>query len=258
MLTGKYKSLEFIIEKVFRDTGIVEEVDIYDVVEWAGECLELIGVPASYINKVIEIDIKEGRGILPCNIIYIRQVRYCNGSNNYPMRYDSSNFHRYAENVNDDYRNNCDLTYQLNDDCVFTSFEEGKVQMACDVFAIDDKGFPLIPDNIKFVKAVEFYIREKIDYKLWRAGKLQRDVYEKTVQEQLWYLGAAQTAGVMPNADQMESIKNNWIRLIPNINQHSDYFKSFGQQEQRINHSSGRNRISSYPEVDRDNLFKNI
>lgn len=255
MLTGKYKSLEFVVEKVFRDTGLVDEVDIYDVVEWAGECIELIGVPDSYSNQIFKINIEEGRGKLPCNIIYLRQARAVQGGLYIPMRYESSNFHRYVENVNVDYRNVCDATYQLNDDCIFTSFENGEVELACDVFLIDEKGFPLIPDNIKYVKAVEYYIREKIDYKLWRAGKLQQAVYEKTVQDQLWYLGAAQSAGVIPNADRLESIKNNWIRLIPQINQHSDYFKSFGRQEQRVNHSAGRSNTFNSREVNGNTLF---
>jgi len=255
MLTGKYKSLEFVVEKIFRDTGLIEGVDIYDVVEWAGECVELIGVPDSYSNQVVTINIKEGRGKLPCNIIYIRQVRYIKDGCNMPMRYESSNFHRFVENVNNDYANNSELTYQLNDDCIFTSFEEGDVEMACDVFLIDEKGFPLIPDNIKYIKAVEYYIREKIDYKLWRHGKLNKDVYEKTVQDQLWYLGAAQSSGVMPNADRLESIKNNWIRLIPQINQHSDYFRSFGHQEKRINHSNGRSSNLDAKDVSGNYLF---
>lgn len=258
MLTGKYKSLEFVVEKVFRGTGIVEDVDITDVIEWAGECIELIGVPDSYSNKTFNIEIKEGRGILPCNIMYIRQVIFSDNGKTCAMRYNSSNFHRYVENKCNDYAVNSELTYILNDDCIFTSFSDGEVIISADVFAIDEKGFPLIPDNIKFIKAVEYYIREKIDYKLWRVGKIQKDVYEKTVQDQLWYLGAAQSSGVMPNADRLESIKNNWIRLIPKINQHQDYFSSFGQQERRINHSAGRSFSSNNQEVGRDKLFKDL
>ena len=255
MLTGKYKSLEFIIEKVFRDTGLVDGVDLYDVVEWAGECIELIGVPDSYSNQVFSVKIEEGRGKLPCNIMYLRQARLNKDGLYLPMRYESSNFHRFVENVNNDYLNKCEATYQLNDDCIFTSFQDGVVELACDVFLLDEKGFPLIPDNIKFIKAVEYYIREKIDYKLWRAGKISSDIYAKTEQEQLWYLGAAQSAGTIPNADRLESIKNNWLRLIPQINQHSDYFKSFGIQEQRINHSAGRSNTFNSREVNGNTLF---
>jgi hypothetical protein len=60
----------------------------------------------------------------------------------------------------------------------------------------------------------------------------------KIEQERDWYIGAAQTRGHMPSVDMMESIKNNILRLIPKINQHSDGFASSGSQEQRNNLSS--------------------
>ena len=42
----------------------------------------------------------------------------------------------------------------------------------------------------------------------------------------------------MPGIDMMESLKNNFIRLIPKINQHADGFASAGNPEQRILHNS--------------------
>lgn len=261
MLTGKYKSLRFVVEKVFRDSGYVDEVDIEDVIEWAGECLELIGVPESYVAKQELITIKDGRGLLPCDLLTLRQVRFVNEDKNksLPMVYNTSNFHKYLSHECSRVKEkNCgERTYTLSDNCIFTGFDEGYVEIAYEAFPTDENGWPKIPDNIKFVKAIEYYIREKIDYLLWRAGKLPQAVYMKTEQEQVWYLAAAQSAGVMPNADRMENIKNNWLRLIPKINQHSDYFASFGNEEQRINHNGSRyNNMTN--EVDRDELFGNI
>jgi len=46
----------------------------------------------------------------------------------------------------------------------------------------------------------------------------------------------------MPSVDQLEGIKNNIIRLIPKINQHSDAFKTANHQEQRNILSSRHNR----------------
>ena len=42
---------------------------------------------------------------------------------------------------------------------------------------------------------------------------------------------------MMPDADQMESVKNTWLRLVPNINEHSNFFRTMGEQEIIWNHN---------------------
>lgn len=126
-------------------------------------------------------------------------------------------------------------SYTLNDNYIFTSFKDTyKVLLAYDAFPIDKDGFPLIPDNIKFKKAVQAYIVMKADYILWRQNDLDERIYNHSEREWLWYVGAAHTAGVMPSVDQLESIKDMAVRLIPRINQHRYGFKFMNIQERRI------------------------
>jgi len=252
MFNGKVKSIQFILEKVFRDTGLVEGVDLHDALEWAGEAIELIGSPQSLSEKTSCIEITNGRGDLPCDLHLVMQFRYKTENGYSPMSYATNNFHRHCSSSPD---TKCEhtVTYTLSDDCVFTNFDKGTVEVAYKGLPTDDNGWPTIPDDVKFVKAVEYYIREKIDYKLWRSGKLPQGVYEKTLQDQLWYLGAAQTRGVMPSVDEMKNIKNNFLRLIPKINQEEDFFSSLGMQEQRNIRS--RDNSASSNEVDRDDYF---
>ena len=71
------------------------------------------------------------------------------------------------------------------------------------------------------------------------SNKISTQAYQIIERDRDWYIGAAQTRSHMPSMDMMESIKNNWIRLIPKINQHRDGFKSANMQEQRILHNAG-------------------
>lgn len=253
MFNGKVKSIQHVLEKVFRDTGLVQGVDLHDAIEWAGEAIELIGAPQSLADKVACITITDGRGDLPCDLHLVMQTRY-KGSNGYsPMSYATNNFHRYCgSSVHE--QTPCSVNYTLSDDCIFTNFDQGVVEIAYKGLPVDENGWPTIPDDIKFIKAVEYYIREKIDYKLWRSGKLPQGVYEKTVQEQTWYLAAAQTRGAMPSVDEMINIKNNWLRLIPKINQAENFFQELGIQEQR--HIRGRGGYGNGAnEVDGNDYF---
>lgn len=253
-LNGKTVSINSIIERVFRDTGSIENVDLPDVIEWVGECIELIGAPISCIDKIEVIDITEGRGFLPCDLHQVMQVR--DYDTKIALRASSDTFHGSHNTETSDLGTATSLVYRLTESAIFPNFNTGKVEMAYKAIPTDDNGYPTIPDDIKFVKAVEYYIREKIDYKLWRTGKLPQGVYEKTVQDQLWYLGAAQNRSKMPSIDQMENIKNNLIRLIPKINHHSDYFQNFGQPEQRHNNNIGNRYLGN--EVDRDEYFGSL
>lgn len=125
-----------------------------------------------------------------------------------------------------------DATYTLNSNYIFTNFKEGKVLMSYWSFPVDKDGLPMVPDQIKFKKAVAAYIKERIDYQLWRADKISDKIYNKSETEWLWYVGAAGNAGRMPNIDQMESWKNQAMRLIPKMNMHRNFFKELGNQQQ--------------------------
>tara|TARA_R110002012_G_scaffold6160_1_gene28063 strand:+ start:3682 stop:4470 length:789 start_codon:yes stop_codon:yes gene_type:complete len=254
MFNGKVKSIQHVIEKVFRNTGLVEGVDLHDAIEWAGECIELIGAPQSLTNKVACIDIAHGRGDLPCDLHLVMQFRYKTAKGYTAMGYASDNFHRHCSNC-PDLSCNSSVTYTLSDDCVFANFDTGTVEVAYRALPTDENGWPTIPDDIKFIRAVEYYIREKLDYLLWRSGKLPQAVYEKTVQDQVWYLGAAQTRGAMPSVDEMKNIKNNFLRLIPKINQEEDFFSTLGMPEQRTIHNAKGSGGRSSNEVDADDYF---
>ena len=81
MLNGKYVSLESIVERVYRDTGFEIDVDWIDVAEWIGSVIDLINAPMQYIERITDdvdkhyIEIVNGRGELPCDLIRIIQTQ---------------------------------------------------------------------------------------------------------------------------------------------------------------------------------------
>ena len=259
-LNGKYVSLDQIIEKVYRDTDIKDQIDVADCAEWAGEALDLIAAPTSLHNKVASIPIVEGRGELPCDLHSIVQVREFDTKS--AMRATTDTFHRhfkrdgsssssstptigeglYANEAYQDvegiFNNNTaddtankkydELTYEINNNYIFPNFKEGDVEMAYKAFPVSETGLPLIPDNQSFKKAVEYYIRHHINHKMWRAGLIRDKVYQKEEQDKDWYIAKAQTQARLPTYDEMEAIKNDHLRLIPDIHQWSDFFETTG------------------------------
>jgi len=127
------------------------------------------------------------------------------------------------------------ITFDLNNDHITLSTKEGKVCMAYLAIPTDEEGLPLIPEDTSYQLAVKKYLTMKIDYIAWRRGQLQPAVYEHSQQEWMWYVGQAGNKAKMPNIDQLEAIKNQTMRLLPNINAHETFFKSLGSPEIRQN-----------------------
>jgi hypothetical protein len=125
--------------------------------------------------------------------------------------------------------------YKLNNNYIFTNFRNGFVEMAYRAYPVDEFGMPMVPDNIKFIKAVEWYLISRIDYKRWRTSRNAADqrVWESSSREADWYVASARSAAHMPSVDKMEAIKRMLMRSIPKINEHNQGFKNLGAQEQR-------------------------
>jgi hypothetical protein len=270
-LNGRLISTQEIVLNVIRNSKFKStELNQGDIAVWCAEAVDLIGVPYALSRTISCIDIDNHRGILPCDLINVVQVsaltstgvqipmRTANNTfhplflNNLtnspvinpvePVGYDSNgnpifNFLNYDSAISKSLVDNLpytfkDVTYDLNSNFIRTSFKDGaKVLMSYEAFPIDDKGFPMIPDNIKFRKAVEWYVRMMIDYNLWRTDKIKREIFDHSEREWMWYCGAATTSGLMPTVDGMSSWKNQLCKLLPNFNTHDSFYDTLGNQE---------------------------
>jgi hypothetical protein len=125
--------------------------------------------------------------------------------------------------------------YKLNNDYIFTNFKNGFVEMSYKAYPVDEMGMPMVPDNIKFIKAVEWYLISRIDYKRWRTTRNPSDekMWLYSDKEYLWYAQSARSAAHMPSLAMMESIKRMMLRSIPKINEFRTGFKNTNTQEQR-------------------------
>ena len=130
-----------------------------------------------------------------------------------------------------------DYTYLITPNFIKTNMESGYLMMAYQAIPTDSEGYPLIPDNQSFLDALYWYINMKIMYPDWRTGKIRDAVYADAKRSWNYYCKQAYGEALMPNKDQMESIKNTWLRLVPEINEHSTAFPTMGQRQIIYNHN---------------------
>lgn len=119
-------------------------------------------------------------------------------------------------------------TYNTSNNYIFTNYSDGCVFIAYKALPVDDEGFPTIPDNRRFKEAVKAFICYKIDYILWRNKELDKDMFEYSEHEWLFYVASAGNVAKMPGYDQMQGIMNQ-MKLIPQKYAHSNFFRTLNQ-----------------------------
>ena len=240
-LTGKHVDVSHIIERVYRDYGFDLEIKYDEVIEWIWDVIALIGAPQSFTDKVTDgsqgmpqpIVVTNYRGSLPVDLHAVHLAR--DYDTKMPMIMKGSTYLRDNEQI---YIKESQYTYTLNDNYIFTSFEEGNVELHYEAFPTNNLGMPLVPDDIKFIMATQAYIAERIGFKLWLQDHLGQQKYNKLEQERLYYIGAAQTRAATPSIDEMEGIKNRFLRLRVHPDLHDTSFIYSMEKERLILHNN--------------------
>jgi hypothetical protein len=130
-----------------------------------------------------------------------------------------------------------DITYVITPGYIKMNVESGYIMLAYQAIPTDTKGYPMIPDDVSFIEALYWYIVMKLYYPQWVAGQVRDSVYYDARRSWNYYCKQAYGNALMPNTDQLESIKNSWLRLVPEINEHTSGFSALGQQARTYNHN---------------------
>lgn len=225
----RFTNIKLIMDKLTRHP-LLQDIPFETVIDYTVDFIRIVGTPPSFLDKTAIIDIVDYRGMLPCDYYEMTQVRL-NDSSKRTFRYTTDSFHM-SKNKPD-----CsDLTYKIQGNCIFTApLEQGQIEIAYQAMLIDEEGYPLIPDNSSYSRALEAYIKREWFTILFDQGKLNGQVLARADQEYSFYVGQAQSEIIMPTIDQMEAISNMWNTLLPR-DEHRHGFLNNGTQSHIINH----------------------
>lgn len=252
---GNFTSLDRVIEKVFQKAGYDDEFDWGDTLEWTGEAIGLIGAPQMFIDKLTgdhpvtpNVVVESYMGELPLDFINMLPGGVRDFDTTEVYRYATDTFVAApATSVVDSagtksdrtiHTINPDRVYSLRGTNIFTNEESCTLELAYRAFMIDERGFPMIPDNERVIQAIVSRIILGVDYRLWRKNKISSEVYRDSEREWLWYVGSAGTAMRTSHPDKKESWTKALVRLNPVLNSHMTSFKFSGNRED-LNIGSG-------------------
>lgn len=246
-LSGNKVSVKHAINMVYRNTGIREHLNYADLIEWAGEAMDLIGVPMSLAEGIANeniyddsidpyITVSDYKAFMPCPWVEIVQIREYTSKQT--LTYSTNTFHPNKQQADEKHKTSWagNLTYKIKGNCIYTNFKEGKLEVVYRFYEVDEDNYPLIPAETQYTQAIAAYLQMKTDYILWRYNKISERIYRDSEQDWLFKVGQAGTFAHIPTIDQMESWKNQMLRLIPNVNEHSTGFIDLAAQEEKYNH----------------------
>ena len=217
---------------------LLRDVPFETILEYTLDFIQIVGCPSLFEEKTTVIKIEDWRGVLPCDYVSMIQVRTAkkvdgiepNHRSHISYRYSTDSFHMSTEKP-DVGRYGTDLTYKVQGYVIYTSTKDTDIEIAYNAIATDDEGYPLLPDNPSFLRALEAYVKKQQFTILFDLGKLQPAILQNAQQEYAFYVGQCQTDMIMPSIDQMESLTNLWTSLIARANEHSKGFINSGSKE---------------------------
>ena len=225
-MAESYTNIRLILDKIMRHP-LMRDISLETAVDYTVDFMKIVGVPSMFMEKTEIVEVKNYRAKLPCDYYQMIQVRKINGP---AFRYSSDSFHM-SECKDNNKRDLADLTYKIQGNLIYTSIEEGEIELSYEAIATDSEGYPLLPDNSSFTRALELYIKKQWFTILFDLGKINPNVLQNVQQEYAWAVGDCQTEFNRLSIDKAESFYNSWRTLLLRDTEHRTGFINNGTKE---------------------------
>lgn len=216
-------NIKQLIDKVRRHP-MMADLSMEAIVDYAVDFLQIVGLPTAFMENTAVIEIKNYRGELPSDYMDMIQVRTTTNPVVY-YRYTSDTFHTSGNKVH-----SAPYTYKVQGGYIFTSEKDTTIEIAYLAIETDECGLPVLPDNAKFIRAIEAYIKYKHFTVLFDCGKITGQILEKADQEYCWAVGACQSEFNRLTLDKAETVLNILNNIFSPTDLHSNGYANMGDK----------------------------
>lgn len=243
----QYTNIKRVLDDI-TDHPLLRDVTLEQAVRHTIRFISLYGFPRMYQDKIDTVRIKDFRGLLPCDLVSIIQVK--DSDTGICLRAMTDTF---VPNPIDDRNTSKDLLNNVNTPeemyipprkkyeeepsfktqgrIIFTSFPEGCLEIAYKSIPVDEDGFPLLIDNETYLNALEAYIKVKVFTVKYDTGKIQAGVLSNAQTDYAWAAHQLQSEMTTPSMSEMESITRMLNTMIKPVTHFNNGFKDLGNRE---------------------------
>ena len=206
---------------------MLKNIDLEQAIRYTVDFISIVGCPTFYLDKEVDIPIEDYRGLMPCDLVSIVQVKdkktgFCMHSMTDTFNPREYNFHT-------------EPTFKTQGNVILTSFRTGEVTISYKALPVDETGIPLLIDNANFLKALELYIKKEKFSDLYDEGKIRDGIMGKAETDYAWAVAQCEKEFIMPSISELQSITNMWNTLIPRVTEFDNGFTELGNREYLIN-----------------------
>lgn len=223
-MEAKPISLKQVINRVRRHPKLTD-IPLETIIDYTVDFIKIVGLPTVFDDKTAVLHIDHFRAPLPTDFIEMNQVRTL-GPNPVYYRYTTDSFHMSPNKADA-----MPFTYKLQGHFIYVNQPFTTLEISYQSIGVDECGLPLIPDNAKFIRALENYIKVQHFTVLFEDGKLDPRILNHAEQEYCWAVGACESEFHSISMDKAESILNMAKSLLIRDMEHQRGYSTAGNKE---------------------------
>lgn len=249
----QYTNIRRVLDNL-HEHPLLRDVTLEQVVRYTLRFISLHGYPKMFQEKQDKIEIKDYRGLLPCDLISILQVRdahskvclramtnsFVRGFENGGNRLDKANEKKNEESREQDkydpfyhrpYHFYEEPSFKTQGRVIYTSFPEGCLEIAYKAIPVDEDGFPLLIDNENYLAALEAYVKLKVFTIKYDTGKISAGILQNAQQDYAWNAAELGSEFNTPSVSEAEALSRFWNTMIVSVHQFDEGFRHLGDRE---------------------------
>lgn len=142
----------------------------------------------------------------------------------------------WKSNISENDPDALSIKYTINNNYIKLNVEDGYIRMAYLSRPLDEDNYPLVPDLQSFRDALYWYVVMKIYYPKWALGRIRDRVYDHAEGKWRFFAKQAYAEGIMPDLGQLESMKDQWNKLFPELYEFDSSFSQLSEKQMFYNH----------------------
>lgn len=243
----RYTTIRRVLDNLL-DHPMLQDVTLEQAVRYVIRFIAIHGYPKLYRDKKDMVKIEDFRGLLPCDLISIIQVKDIKSG--ICMRHMTDNFggvepnekrlmetgmhkerHWHHNHHRHIHCNHGELTFKTQGRVIYTSFKCGAVEIAYKSIPIDDDGYPMLIDNEVYLGALEAYIKKQVFTVKFDTGKISAGVLQNAQTDYAVLAKELQVEFTTPSVSEAEAMSRQYNQMILNMRSFDKGFKDLGDRE---------------------------
>jgi hypothetical protein len=251
----QYTSIKRVLDDL-TEHPLLRDLTLEQVVRYTIRFIGLHGHPKFYQDKIDTVEIEDFKGLLPCDLVSINQVKdlktkmclramtdtFASGMRDKP-KHPKPLYPDLQNNVRDMHpphhpwyippacKYKEEPAFKTQGRIIYTSFPHGVVEISYKSIPVDENGYPMLIDNENYLACLEAYIKKLVFTMKFDTGKINAQVLMNAQAEYSNLCAQLRTEFSSPSMSEMESITRMLNTMIPKVREFDSGFKHMSDRE---------------------------